>query len=316
MRPTSRVSDDGALPPGDVTVAVRYSTLNYKDGMVLKGLGRLVRTYPHVPGIDFAGTVERSESKDFKPGDGVILTGWRVGEQRWGGYAEKARVNAAELVPLPAGHEPEARHGDRHGRVHRDAGGVGARGSRACAGRRRGAGDRCRGRPRQRRRGAASPPRPSHRRGAPGGRKRTTICGVSAPARSSSVPNWPRRPSGRSRPSAGPAPSTPSAAPRSPIVLTQLRYGASVASCGLAGGSDLPATVVPFLLRGVNLLGINSVMCPMPRRRAAWARLARDLAPDALEAMTETVGLADLPALAERILAGGIRGRIVVDVTV
>ncbi|MBV8778576.1 MAG: oxidoreductase, partial [Alphaproteobacteria bacterium] len=95
--------DDSRLPPGDVTVAVEYSTLNYKDGMILRGLGRLVRTYPHVPGIDFAGTVERSESPDYKPGDKVVLTGWRVGETQWGGFAERARVRADYLVPLPEG---------------------------------------------------------------------------------------------------------------------------------------------------------------------------------------------------------------------
>src|SRR5882757_2193965 len=95
--------DAAALPPGDVTVAVEYSTLNYKDGMILKGLGRLVRKYPHVPGVDFAGTVERSDSPEFKPGDKVVLTGWRVGETQWGGYAQKARVKAGQLVKLPDG---------------------------------------------------------------------------------------------------------------------------------------------------------------------------------------------------------------------
>ncbi len=112
---TSRIEaiEESALPPGEVLVAVEYSTLNYKDGLILSGLGRLVRSYPHVPGIDFAGTVEHSDVPDYKPGDKVVLTGWRVGETQWGGYAQKARVKAAQLVKLPDGLTHPARHGDR-----------------------------------------------------------------------------------------------------------------------------------------------------------------------------------------------------------
>ncbi|HUZ73861.1 MAG TPA: MDR family oxidoreductase [Stellaceae bacterium] len=305
--------DESALPPGEVTVAVRYSTLNYKDGMVLNGLGRLVRTYPHVPGIDFAGTVERSESKDFKPGDGVILTGWRVGELRWGGYAEKARANAAELVPLPEG--MSLKHAMAIGTAGftamlavlalEDHGLAPGAGEVLVTGAAGGLGSVA----------VALLHRLGHRVAAATGRPETheylKRLGADAFVDRAELAKAPERPLQAER-WAGAIDAVGSTTLAT--VLTQLRYGASAASCGLAGGSDLPASVVPFLLRGVNLLGIDSVMCPMPRRRAAWARLARDLAPDMLEAMTETVGLADLPAVAERILAGGVRGRIVVDI--
>jgi acrylyl-CoA reductase (NADPH) len=304
--------EDSALPPGEVTVRVRYSTLNYKDGMILNGIGRLVRTYPHVPGIDFAGTVETSSSPLYKAGDAVILTGWRVGELRWGGFAQKARVDASHLVPLPAGMSLKhamaigtagftamlavmalEAHGLKPGAgdvlVTGAAGGLGSVAVAILA-------------------------RLGHKVTASTGRAEThdylKQLGAAAFLDRAELAKPPERPLLAER-WAGAIDAVGSTTLAT--VLTQLRYGASVASCGLAGGSDLPTSVVPFLLRGVNLLGIDSVMCPIAPRRAAWTRLARDLPPDALDAMTETVRLGDLPALAGKILQGGIRGRTVID---
>jgi acrylyl-CoA reductase (NADPH) len=312
---TSRIErvDEGRLPPGDVTVAVEYSTLNYKDGMILNGLGRLVRNYPHVPGIDFAGAVERSDSPDYQPGDKVVLTGWRVGEVQWGGYAEKARVRAGMLVKLPDGLTPRRamaigtagftamlavmaleQHGLRAGEgemlVTGAAGGVGSIAVAVLA-------------------------KLGHDVVASTGRPETHnyLRGLGAhsfidrgqlakpPARPLDGERW----AGCVDAVGGTTLAT---------VLTQLKYGASAAACGLAGGNDLPASVIPFLLRGVNLLGIDSVMCPVERRREAWHRLVRDLPMEKLDALSETVPLSDLPRLSQRILKGEVRGRIVVDV--
>lgn len=303
---------ESALPPGDVTVAVRYSALNYKDGMILQGIGRLVRTYPHVPGIDFAGTVEASQSPDFAPGDPVILTGWRVGETRWGGYAAKARVKAGELVRCPkdmslkhamaigtAGFTAMLsvmaleHHGLRPGGEVLVTGAAGGVGSVA----------------------VALLARLGHKVVASTGRPEThdylKKLGAASFIERAALAKAPDRPLEAER-WAGAIDTVGSTTLAH--LLTQLRYGASVASCGLAGGSDLPASVIPFLLRGINLLGIDSVMCPIDRRRAAWERLARDLPGETLDAMTETVRLQDLPALAPRILAGAVRGRTVVEI--
>jgi acrylyl-CoA reductase (NADPH) len=304
--------DESRLPPGDVTVAVEYSALNYKDGMILNGLGRLVRTYPHVPGIDFAGTVERSDAPDFKPGDKVVLTGWRVGETQWGGYAEKARVKAGMLVKLPQGMTAKRamaigtagftamlavialeRHGLKPGAgevlVTGAAGGVGSVAVAVLA--------------KLGHAVTASTGRPEQHEylkglGAQSFIDRAAL--AKPPARPLDAERW-----------AGAVDAVGSATLAT--LLTQLKYGASVAACGLAGGNDLPASVIPFLLRGVNLLGIDSVMCPQDRRREAWERLVRDLPGEKLDALSETVPLAALPDLGRRILEGGIRGRVVVD---
>ena len=304
---------EGALPPGDVTVAVAHTTLNYKDGLILNGLGRLVRQYPHVPGIDFAGTVEHSESAEFRRGDQVILTGWRVGEAQWGGYAEKARVKAAHLVKLPLGLTTKRamaigtagftamlaimaleEHGLSPARgevlVTGAAGGVGSIATTVLA-----------------KLGyavAASTGRPEQgdflrRLGAQSIVERVAL--AKPPARPLDGERW-----------AAAVDAVGSATLAT--ILTQLKYGGSVAACGLAGGSDLPTSVIPFLLRGVNLLGIDSVMCPHERRRAAWARLVKDLPMEQLDELTTTVSLDALPRLAQEILKGAIRGRIVVDV--
>lgn len=304
--------DESALPPGEVTVAVAYSTLNYKDGLILNGLGRLVRKYPHVPGIDFAGSVERSDDPDYRPGDQVILTGWRVGEVQWGGYAEKARVKAAHLVKLPDGLTAKRAMAigtagftamlaimaiEEHGLtpakgdvlVTGAAGGVGSVAVAVLA-----------------KLGytvAASTGRPEQgeflrRLGAQTIIDRAEL--AKSPARPLDSERWA---------AAVDAVGSTTLA----TILTQLKYGGSVAACGLAGGNDLPASVVPFLLRGVNLLGIDSVMCPQDRRRAAWARLVRDLPMEKLDELTTTTSLAALPRLAQDILKGSVRGRIVVD---
>jgi acrylyl-CoA reductase (NADPH) len=312
---TSRIQavEESLLPPGEVTVAVECSTLNYKDGMILQGVGRLVRTYPHVPGIDFAGTVERSESPEFAPGDPVILTGWRVGETQWGGYAEKARVEASHLVRRPKGLTARQamaigtagltamlavialeRHGLHPGSgdvlVTGAAGGVGSVAVSLLS--------------RLGHRVVASTGRPELRDylielGAVDLIDRATL--AAKPARPLDSERW----AGAVDAVGGTTLAT---------VLTQLKYRASVASCGLAGGSDLPATVIPFLLRGVNLLGIDSVMCPRDDRTEAWRRLARDLPLDRLGRMTQTVPLSALSDLAPKILKGEVRGRVVVDV--
>ena len=311
--PRLETVDEARLPPGEVTVAVEYSTLNYKDGMILEGQGRLVRAYPHVPGVDFAGTVLRSDSPEFRPGDPVILTGWRVGEVQWGGYAERARVKAAYLVRRPDGLSARQAMAigtagftsmlavmalEKHGLtpdagevlVTGAAGGVGsvavsllsALGYRV----------------------AASTGRPELRDYLEG-------LGAAELIDRAALAAKPARPLDRER-WAGAVDAVGGATLAT--VLTQLKYRGSVAACGLAGGSDLPASVIPFLLRGVNLLGIDSVMCPRDERIEAWDRLARDLPFDKLEATTQTVPLAEVPALAPRILKGEVRGRVVIEV--
>ena len=312
--PRIEAVDEDRLPPGEVTVAVECSTLNYKDGMILQGIGRLVRNYPHVPGVDFAGTVERSDSPEFKPGDPVILTGWRVGEMQWGGYAEKARVPASYLVRRPEGLNARQAMAigtagftamlavialERHGLtphagdvlVTGAAGGVGSVAVALLS--------------RLGHRVVASTGRPEQRDyltelGAAELIDRRTL------AAKASRPLDAERWAGAIDAVGGATLAT---------ILTQLKYRASVAACGLAGGSDLAATVIPFLLRGVNLLGIDSVMCPRDARIEAWQRLAHDLPLDRLDRMTETVALSELLGLAPKILGGEIRGRIVVDIS-
>ncbi len=305
---------DDALPEGDVTVAVEYSTLNYKDGMIVQGIGRLVRRYPHVPGVDFAGTVERSDSPRFKPGDKVISTGWRVGELHWGGYAQKARVKSDWLVRLPDGLTTERamavgtagftamlavmaleRHGlapggDAEVLVTGAAGGVG---SIAVAVLHR-LGYRV----------AASSGRPEQhnylkRLGAAAILDRASF--ATPPARPLDSERW----AGAIDAVGGTTLAT---------LLTQMRNRASVAAIGNTGGNELRTTVLPFLLRGINLLGIDSVMSPREEREEAWRRIAAELPMELLDAMTERARLADVPDLAQRILAGGVRGRTVIDV--
>jgi acrylyl-CoA reductase (NADPH) len=313
---SSRITSlpESSLPPGEVTVDVAYSTLNYKDGMILNGIGRLVRKYPHVPGVDFAGTVAQSESPDFKPGDPVVLTGWRVGEAQWGGYAGKARVKAGYLVPLPKGLSLKQtmaigtagftamlavmaleEHGLKPGvgevLVTGAAGGVGSVAIALLA---------SLGYAVTASTGRAAMHDYLHGLGAKTIIDRAEL--AKAPTRPLDSERW----AGAIDAVGGTTLAT---------LLTQLRYHASAAACGLTGGGEFPGTVIPFLLRGVNLLGIDSVMCPQERRQAAWARLARDLPLAKLDAMTETVPLAALTTLGESILKGETRGRVVVDLS-
>lgn len=302
------------LPEGNVTVAVEYSTLNYKDGMVVNGnIGRLARKFPHVPGIDLAGTVEASDDGRYKPGDKVVLTGWRVGEMHWGGFAQKARLNADWLVPLPEG--LSARHAmtvgtagltamlcvqalEDHGMKPSDgpvlvtgaAGGVGSVAVAILAN----LGYEV----------AGSTGRPE---------QAAYLKGLGA---TQIVPR-----EELSEPTKKPLEGETWAGCVDTVAGTvlaramgQMKYGASIACCGLASGPKLDTTVVPLLLRGVNLLGIDSVMQPYDNRLRAWNRIVEVLPMDKLEAMAETCGLADLPAKAKDILAGQVRGRLVVDV--
>ncbi len=302
------------LPEGEVTVAVEYSTVNYKDGLCIGPGGGLVRTYPHVPGIDFAGTVEASDDPRYAAGDKVVLTGWRVGEAYWGGYAEKARVKADWLVPLPEGLTTRQAmavgtagftamlavmaledHGLRPGGgpvlVTGAAGGVGSVATAILA-------------------------KLGHEVAAVTGRPETaeylTGLGATQIVPREELAETVKRPL-ESETWAGCVDAVGGA--MLARVLGQMNYGASVAAVGLAGGAGLPATVIPFLLRGVNLLGIDSVMQPYENRVRAWERVARDLPMAKLEAMIQPATLADLPELGAAILKGGVKGRVVVDVT-
>lgn len=301
------------LPDGDVTIAVEFSTLNYKDGLCLGAGGGLVRTYPHVPGIDFAGTVETSNDERYKPGDKVVLTGWNVGESWWGGYAQKARVKADWLVPLPKGLSTKDAmavgtagftamlatmalddHGLKPGRgpvlVTGAAGGVGSVATAILS-------------------------NLGYEVAGVTGRPETAdylkSLGATTIVQREELNEITKRPLEKEM-WAGCIDAVGGA--MLARVLGQMQYGASVAAVGLAGGAQLPATVIPFLLRGVNLLGIDSVRRPYDDRVRAWQRVATDLPMDKLNSMIEPATLADLPALGKAILAGEVRGRVVVDV--
>jgi acrylyl-CoA reductase (NADPH) len=305
--------DEDRLPAGEVTVAVEYSTVNYKDGLCLGPGGGLVRAWPHVPGIDFAGTVEGSSDPRYAPGDKVVLTGWRVGEAHWGGYAQKARVKADWLVPLPAGlgaREAMAvgtagltamlsvmaleDHGLTPGGgpvlVTGAAGGVGSVAVAILAAL-------------------------GHEVAGVTGRPETAEylhgLGAARIVAREEINETVKRPL-EAETWAGCIDAV--GGPMLARVLGQMKYGASVASVGLAGGTNLPATVIPFLLRGINLLGIDSVMQPYANRVRAWERIAKDLPMDKLEAMIRPATLSDLPQLGLDILAGQVQGRVVVDV--
>jgi acrylyl-CoA reductase (NADPH) len=313
VAPSLKTLEDGALPEGDVTVAVKYSTLNYKDGMILQGLGKLVRKYPHVPGIDFAWVVEHSASPKFKPGDEVVLTGYRVGEIHWGGFAAKARVKSDWLMKLPKGISLKQamalgtagftamlavlaleEHGLKPGGegevlVTGAAGGVGSVAVALLAGL-------------------------GHRVAAGTGRAETHAylkdLGAATIVDRAELATPPKGPLGSERWSGA---IDNVGGDQLGNILASLRYWSSCAAVGLAGGTQFTASVIPFLLRGINLLGIDSNLCPMARREKAWARLARDMPLAKLDALTATVGLADVPGLAGKILQGQVRGRTVID---
>jgi acrylyl-CoA reductase (NADPH) len=299
------------LPDAEVTVAVEYSTVNYKDGLCIGPGGGLVRKYPHVPGIDFAGTVEASDDDRYKPGDKVVLTGWRVGEAHWGGYSQKARVKADWLVPLPDGLDTRQAmavgtagftamlavmaledHGIKPGPVlvTGAAGGVGSVATAILA-------------------------NMGHKVAAVTGRPEQAAylesLGATQIVAREELNETVKRPL-ESEVWGGCVDAV--GGDMLARVLGQMEYGASVAAVGLAGGANLPATVIPFLLRGVNLLGIDSVMQPYDNRVRAWQRIAKDLPMDKLEAMVTAASLSDLPKLGSDILKGQVKGRVVVDV--
>ena len=304
---------DADLMDGDVDIRVDYSTVNYKDGLALTSRAPIIRAWPLTPGIDLAGVVERSDNLAFKPGDRVVLNGWGVGESHHGGYAQKARVRGEWLVKLPEaistahamaigtagytamlcvmalerqGLTPDA--GDVV--VTGAAGGVGSVAIALLA-------------------------KLGYRIVASSGRKASesdylTKLGAAEVIDRADL-SEPGRPIARER-WAGGVDSVGSHTLAN--VLAQIRYGGAVAACGLAQGMDLPGSVAPFILRGVTLAGVDSVMCPAPRREEAWRRLARDLDLGLLDAMTTRASLADAPALGAAILEGKVRGRAVIDV--
>ncbi len=304
--------DEKDLMDGDVTVRISHSTVNYKDGLALTGKAPIARRFPMIPGADFAGRVEVSSHPDFSPGDRVLATGWGLGETHLGGYAEKARLKADWLLPLPAGlNESQAMA-------------IGTAGFTAMLSIMA-----------LERYGLSSTHGPVLVTGAAGGVGSTAIALLAklgwqviastgrllesdylrrlgaAEIIDRAELSKPGRPLGKERWAAA-IDSVGSHTLAN--VLAQTRYAGAVAACGLAQGMDLPASVAPFILRGIALLGIDSVMCPRPLRMAAWKRLANDIALDKLAAMTRTIQFADVPATGAAIIAGEVRGRVVVEI--
>lgn len=304
--------DNDQLPEGEVTVAVEYSTLNYKDGLAITGASPVVRNFPMVPGIDFAGTVEESSSPRFKPGDKVLLNGWGVGEVHCGGLAQRARVKADWLIALPDAFSTQQAMGlgtagytamlcvqalEQQGVtpdqgdiiVTGAAGGVGSvaiyllsqRGYRVVA---------STGRPDDadylKDLGAAEIIDRSElgEKGRPLAKERWA--GAVDAVGSHTLAN----------------------------ICASTRYGGVVTACGLAQGFDLPATVMPFILRGVSLIGIDSVYCPQAKRQAAWDALAKEWDADKLNNVTRVIGLGEAIEQAQQLLDGKVRGRVIVDV--
>jgi acrylyl-CoA reductase (NADPH) len=304
--------DEANLMDGDVTVRVEYSCVNYKDGLAITGKSPVVRRFPMIAGVDFAGTVEASSHPAWKPGEKVILNGWGCGETHLGAYAEKARVRGDWLVRLPA--SMNAREAmaigtagytamlavmalEGHGltpergpiAVTGAAGGVGSV-AIAILAKRGFSVSAVTGRPQEadylKGLGAAEIVERKDLAGPPKALAKERWAGAVDAVGSTTLAN----------------------------LLSMTRYGGAVAACGLAGGMDLPASVAPFILRGVCLYGIDSVMCPIGRRREAWKRLETELDRQKLVAMTREIGLSGVPEAAAAILAGQIRGRIVVKI--
>ena len=304
--------DDSQLPEGDVTVRVSYSTLNYKDGLAITGKGPVVRRFPMVPGIDLVGTVEHSESADYKVGDAVVHTGWGVGEVHPGGLAEKARLKGEWLVPLPAAFTPTQAMAigtagftamlcvmalERHGvtpdkgevLVTGAAGGVGSVAVSVLS-----------------KLGytvvtVSGRPEETDFLKELGASEVLDRAAFSQPAKPIAKERW-----------AGAIDVVGSHTLAN--VCSQMKYRGVVAACGLAGGMDFPATVAPFILRGVTLAGVDSVMCPRDERIAAWNRLARDLDASKLEMISREIGLSEAIAVAGQLLEGKVRGRVIVDI--
>jgi len=304
--------DESQLPAGDVSVRVEYSTLNYKDALAITGKAPVVRQFPMVPGIDFAGTVEHSSNPSYKSGDKVLLNGWGVGESHWGGLSQLARIKADWLIPLPAALTARQamavgtagytamlsvmaleRHGIRPGDgeilVTGAAGGVGSVAVALLS--------------KLGFRVAAMTGRPAESEflkqlGAAEILDRAPFAGAGKPL---AKERW-----------AGAIDVVGSHTLAN--VCASLRYGGVVAACGLAGGMDFPATVAPFILRGITLAGIDSVMRPRPDRVEAWRRLSKDLEVKKLELLADEISLAEALERAGSLLEGRVRGRIIVDV--
>ena len=303
--------DEAALPEGEVLVNVAYSTVNYKDALAITGQSPVVRKFPMVPGIDFAGTVAQSSDARFKPGDAVLLNGWGVGETHWGGLSQKARVKADWLVPIPDG--LNARQTMAIGTAGytamlcvmalQDRGVTPAAGPVLVTGANGGVGSiaiallaglgfevhASTGR-------LAEADHLKHL----GATELIDRATLSAPGKPLQKERW--------------AAAVDSVGSHTLAnVCASLKYGGTVAACGLAQGMDLPTSVAPFILRGITLAGVDSVNAPQARRLLAWSRLARELSPELLEANTETISLDAVAALAPRLLAGQVRGRVLVD---
>lgn len=305
--------DESQLPEADVTVNVEYSTVNYKDGLCIGPGGGLVREYPHIPGIDFAGTVETSSDSRYAPGDKVVLTGWRVGEVWWGGYAQKARVKADWLVPLPEGISTRqamaigtagltamlAVMALQSHNLEKDSGPVLVTGASG------GVGSVA----------VAILHNLGYEVAAVTGRPESTDylkqLGASTIVNRNDINETVKKPLEKES-WAGCIDAV--GGDMLARVLGQLNYGASAAAVGLAGGPQLTTTVIPFLLRGVNILGIDSVMQPFEYRQRAWRQIAKQLPMVKLESMIQQATLDELPTLGKSILKGQIRGRVVVDV--
>ena len=304
--------DEAELMDGDVTVAVEWSTLNYKDGLAVTGKAPVVRRFPMIAGIDFAGTVQASSHPDWKPGDRVVCTGWGMGETHLGAYAEKARVKGDWLVRLPDGLSA------------RDAMAIGTAGFTAMLAVLA-----------LEKHGLSPKAGPVVVTGAAGGVGSVAAAVlaklgyhvIASTGRMSETPYLnhlgaaevidrselagPAKPLGKER-WAGGVDSVGSTTLANLLSMTS--YGGAIAACGLAGGMDLPSSVAPFILRGVCLLGIDSVMCPPQLRKVAWGRLARDLDRAKLSEITHEIGLDQVPSMAVKILAGQVRGRTVVKI--
>jgi len=304
--------DEADLMAGDVTVRVTHSTVNYKDGLAITGRSPVVRRFPMIPGVDLAGTVETSSHPEVRPGDAVVLNGWGLGETHLGAYAERARVDGGWLVPLSPGFSPADAMAigtagytamlavlaiEKQGLAPSDgrvlvtgaAGGVGSVAVALLS-----------------RLGwhvIASTGRPEEAEFLRG-LGAAEIIGRDELSK-------PGRPLGKERWAAAiDAVGSHTLA----NVLAQTTMNGAVAACGLAGGSDLPTTVMPFILRGVSLLGIDSVMARRERRIEAWGRLERDLDREKLKALTTTIGFDDIVPTAHAILDGRVRGRVVVEI--
>lgn len=304
--------DEAAMMAGDTLVRVTHSTVNYKDGLAITGRAPVVRRFPMVPGIDFCGVVERTSDPMFQPGDRVILNGWGVGEAHWGGYAEKAQVMGDWLVPLPAAFTPA------------QAMAIGTAGYTAMLSVLA-----------LERHGIRPESGPAIVTGAAGGVGSVAVAlmaklgwhVVASTGRAAEADylrslgaaeiiardqlSAPGKPLGKERWAAG---IDSVGGQTLANVLAQTSADGAIAACGLAGGMDLPATVAPFILRGVALLGINSVTVPRAARMAAWERLARDLDPSKLDRITRSVAFDEIVPTAEAIVDGQVRGRVVVRI--